>query len=149
MSTFSVIQLRRCPATRLEANLTRLCDDLVSCPKPITSPSLLAVKLAKTLPLSHATSERKVLGISESGSFESMATLISEGILKHRPECAEVALAATNAVFFYVGPFSYPATIFGFLYSSELETGNRQGGRLFRQLRRPKLIYELAAIFGG
>lgn len=57
-----------------------------------------------------------------------MATLVAEGLLKHRPDCAEVKLGTTNAVFFYVGPFSYPATIFGFLFSTALEEENQTGG---------------------
>lgn len=57
-----------------------------------------------------------------------MTTLIAEGIRNHRPECAEVELGTTNSVFFYVGPFSYPATTFGFLFSTDIETANQSGG---------------------
>lgn len=66
--------------------------------------------------------------ICESGYLKSMDVLIAERILTYRPECAEIVLGTTNAVFFYVGGFSYPATTFGFLFKTSLETQNRTQG---------------------
>ncbi len=116
------------PNQRLQANLIRLCDDLSACTKSFSKPTPAASNLANNLPLSHATSDKNVAAICESDSFKSMATLIAEGSRQHRPDCAEVELGTTTAVFFYVGPFAYPATIFGFLFSAGLEAENQIDG---------------------
>ena len=117
------------PAQRLHDNLRRLCADLsASIQQPAFGQASESQTIANNLPLSHSTSTGNVQAICRSGYFKSMDTLIEEGVLKHRPECAEVALSTTNAVFFYVGSFAYPATTFGFLFSRTLETANRTEG---------------------
>jgi hypothetical protein len=117
------------PAPRLHDNLKRLCAGLSACiQSPALRQSVESQNIANHLPLSHSTSTANVQAICSSGYLKSMAALIEEGVLKHRPECAEVALCTTNAVFFYVGPFAYPATTFGFLFSQTLETANHSEG---------------------
>lgn len=116
-------------ATRRHENLDRLCCELSACvPPPAVAPTINAQKLAAGLPLAHATSHKNIEAICDSGHLKSMQTLIDEGLLNLRPDCAEAILGTVNAVFFYVGGFSYPATTFGFLFKSSLEAENQSEG---------------------
>ena len=68
------------------------------------------------------------MAVCESGYLKSMTLLTNEGITNMRPDSAEVLLGTCDAVFFYVGPFCYPATNCGLLFSASIENEHGPDG---------------------
>ena len=116
-----------------EGNLQRLIDGLEQyaldqgLPAPAPPPSD-ASKLSAGLFLAHSTSESNASDICRSGRLlcpDALAVIRGKA---PPTESAESKMGTTGYVFLYAGPFRYPGTGLGWLFSSTLEEQHRMDG---------------------
>lgn len=80
-----------------------------------------AGKIAREVPLAHSTSGTNMAAVCRSGRLYSPRKLHESHLKTLKPEAVEITLGTTNFVFLYAGPFSFPSSGCGFLFSTSLE----------------------------
>lgn len=118
-------------ATQRHENLSRLCQQLEAHAESCGSAfpvSPLALKLSGSLFLAHSRSLEAFSRICQDGSLSSRKKLDAEGTRPLDPNCDECLLGTSDCVFFYVGPFRYPSTNCGLLFTGALEVEHRISG---------------------
>jgi hypothetical protein len=134
MGVLSSLQgdLAMAATTQHEANLLRLLGAIRTLPvltaagETATAKRALCARIAQQLPLSHSDSYEDFERICATGqllSTTAVAKLTGRAPDPKAPS-AEYVLGTEDAVFFYVGPFRYPNTHCGILFSAQLELDN-------------------------
>jgi len=113
------------PENNRQDNLERLCREIQDMHRSLSSPAdsprnKLCRRLADRMPYCHSTGTKAFAGICQSKSILSLTRLdaIESQDWSHHP--IETQLETRDSVFLFAGPFRYPDTAYGFLFSPDL-----------------------------
>ena len=118
---------------RLSANLEKRCQELtnhMAAPglPGLATPSLKAEKLSRKIHLSHGIVEKRLPAACKQGSLISKAAFHLANGTGLSPATNDVILGTAHCVFCYAGPFRYPSSQCGFLFSYTLEDERSHDG---------------------